>query len=208
MKKSPPSWLARGCRDHTFLQCCHHQQTGPALANLFKSTYFMSNCSQEQASRTATQSGWRPISWFVSAALTALLRTRWEDEDAPRRIAQQPWMAFEFMISSFDRAFLIHVFRSVEGVFKQGPLSHSLKQRWPDRSREGLCCRDRAGAQNKKPEGKACKQLWLGDHKALGTSSGLLQSHTLSKPKLSVLFSSQLFCRLRACLSKEREQTA
>lgn len=113
-----------------------------------------------------------------------------------------------FMISSFDRGLLIHVFRSVEGVFKQGPLSHSLKQCWPDRSREGLCRRDRAGAQNKKPVGKACKQLWLGDHKTLGTSSGLLQSHTLSQPKLLVLFSSQLFCRLRASLSKEREPTA
>lgn len=113
-----------------------------------------------------------------------------------------------FMISSFDRAFLIRVFRSVEGVFKKGCLSHSLKHHWPDRSREGLCCRDRAGAQNKKPEGKVCKQLWLGDHKTLGTSSGLLQSHTLSQPKLSVLFSSQLFCRLRASVSKERDPTA
>lgn len=37
----------------TFLQCCHHQQMGPVLANLFKNTYLGQNCSQELATRTA-----------------------------------------------------------------------------------------------------------------------------------------------------------
>lgn len=32
-----------------------------------------------------------------------------------------------FTISGFDRAFLIHGFHSVEGVFKWEPLSHSMK---------------------------------------------------------------------------------
>lgn len=87
---------------------------------------------------------------------------------------------WNFMVSGFDWYFLIHVFHSVEGVFKQGSLSHSVKQCWPNWGGERLCCRDMAGPWNKKPfcfsEQKGrCISNFGGDHRILETSTGFLQ---------------------------------
>lgn len=51
---------------HHVLHHGHHWQTGTALGNLFKNTHLGSDCSQEQMSRSAEQSTWRPLGWFVS----------------------------------------------------------------------------------------------------------------------------------------------
>lgn len=66
---------------HHVLHHGRHWQTGTALGNLFKNTYLGSDCSQEQTSRSAEQSAWRPVGWFVPILFAPLLRTWREGED-------------------------------------------------------------------------------------------------------------------------------
>lgn len=109
---------------------------------------------------------------------------------------------WNFMVSGFDWYFLIHVFHSVEGVFKQGSLSHSVKQCWPNWGGERLCCRDMAGPRNKKPfcfseqKGRCISNFGGAITGSLRPALDFYKGHILSQSKLLVLFSRQLFCRV------------
>lgn len=127
-----------------------------------------SECSQEQTSRSAEWSAWRPVGWFVSTVFAPSLKTWRKGEKYLRELPGSLRWHWNFTVSGFDWDFLIHVFQWVEGVFQQGPLSYSVKQCWPNWGGKGFAAETWLDLRAKSQKGMSISNFGWGITGSLG----------------------------------------